>query len=69
MGKKEWTIFIIIILVVVALGSIIINQMVSAIYKIHMLQSACEICESYGNMCQKYIELNLSDLKNISFVN
>lgn len=55
---KEWIWFVIIILLVIGLGSFALNQMVSVQYKIHALQNACQICESYGNRCEAVINLS-----------
>ena len=60
--KKEMVWTIIIILVIVTLCAFAFNQFISVAYKMQLLQSACELCESYGNSCVKSVSSNLSYL-------
>ena len=70
--KKEWFWFLFIILVIVVLMGVAINNYISMAYKLQLLQSPCELCESFGNKCSQVINqingMNLGTdwLKNVS---
>lgn len=66
-NKKEWVWFIIIILVVITLGTFLVNQYLGISYKATLIQSPCALCESFQNKILTG-DLGLSlNLTNITF--
>ena len=53
---------IIIALTIIAIGLFIINQFMDFKYKVQFLEGACNLCESYGNICQKGERLPVGEL-------
>lgn len=64
LNKIKWK-QVIVFLIVIAIGLVIINQYLDFKYKVEFLQTACEVCESYGNICQAGERIPRLDLQNI----
>jgi general stress protein CsbA len=64
-NKKEWVWFIIIILLVVAVGVFTFNQYLAIQYKARLILNPCSLCDTY----QQQVKMQGIDLGNLTFNN
>ena len=66
-NKKEWVLYILIILIVVTLGLVGVNNYLEIQYKATLIQNPCKLCEDFQYKMKYGFDKNLIDLRILNY--